>query len=54
MNNLIRLFIAVIAITALPQFAYSQSLSINNDGSLTNGSTILDIKSVTRGLLILK
>jgi hypothetical protein len=32
--------------------SFSQSLSINNDGSTANASALLDIKSITKGLLI--
>ncbi len=42
--------ILVILIVSLT--AYSQSISINNDGTAPNASAMLDIKSTTKGLLI--
>ena len=33
-------------------FCLAQSLAVNNDGSTANGSSILDIKSTTKGMLI--
>ncbi|MBL0181192.1 MAG: hypothetical protein IPP96_02425 [Chitinophagaceae bacterium] len=45
--------ITLIAIATLfSSFARSQSLSINTDGSMANSSSMLDIKSTTKGLLI--
>jgi hypothetical protein len=31
--------------------AFSQSLAINNDGSLPNANAILDVKSTSKGIL---
>jgi trimeric autotransporter adhesin len=39
-------------IAALPVVAFTQSLSINTDGSLANASALLDVKSISKGVLI--
>ena len=52
MIRIIRFVAVVIFITALPHLASSQSLSINTDGSTANASAMLDIKSLTKGLLV--
>jgi hypothetical protein len=44
-------FIAAAALL-LSQTLWCQSVGINNDGSIPNGSAMLDIKSTTKGLLI--
>ena len=52
MIRIIRLIAVVVFITALPHLAASQSLSINTDGTTANASAMLDVKSLTKGLLI--
>ena len=46
------IFIAALLLFARPQNIFSQSLSINTDGSTANASAMLDVKSTTKGLLI--
>ena len=52
MISIFRLVVVIVLITALPHLAASQSLSINTDGSTANASAMLDVKSLTKGLLI--
>lgn len=52
MNRIMRLVAVIVFITALPHMASSQSLSINTDGSTAHASAMLDVKSLTKGLLI--
>jgi trimeric autotransporter adhesin len=33
-------------------FAFAQSVSINTDGSTAHASALLDVKSITKGMLI--
>ncbi len=46
------LFAAAIFFYSATNLVFSQSLSINTDGSTANASAMLDIKSTTKGLLI--
>ena len=50
MKKIITTVIALLCIAGLP--VYSQSLSINTDGSTANASAMLDVKSTVKGLLI--
>lgn len=43
---------SLLIVIALPAIGFSQSFSINTDGSSAHNSAILDIKSTTKGLLI--
>ncbi len=43
---------AILVILIFPFFVQSQSVSINNDGSLPDPSAMLDIKSTNKGLLM--
>ena len=52
MIRILRLVVVMVFITALPHLASSQSLSINTDGSTAQASAMLDVKSLTKGLLI--
>ncbi len=45
-------FLLLPLILTLSYFSNAQSLAINTDGSTANSSAILDVKSVTKGLLI--
>jgi hypothetical protein len=47
-----RLFVLVGLLLASFSSSFSQSLSINTDGSTANASAMLDVKSTTKGLLI--
>ncbi|MEP7238513.1 MAG: hypothetical protein ABI685_11630 [Ferruginibacter sp.] len=52
MTRLNYLLIAIILIVLTPFVSFSQSLSINTDGSNADVSAMLDVKSTTKGLLI--
>jgi hypothetical protein len=52
MIKFLRLATMIVAANLLPYLAFSQSLSINTDGSTADASSILDVKSTTKGLLI--
>lgn len=47
-----RISCSLLSLLFLFQLGHSQNVSINNDGSLPDGSAILDIKSVSKGVLI--
>ena len=48
----ITLVCSLCMVLLLPARVFSQSLSINTDGSVADNSAILDVKSTTKGLLI--
>ncbi len=50
--NKIRLFIAIITITA--SYSLTAKVSITTDSSAADGSTILEVKSTDKGMLILR
>ncbi|MEO6541063.1 MAG: hypothetical protein ABIN74_08745, partial [Ferruginibacter sp.] len=52
MSKLLRLVIAVCIAITLSQTAVSQSLSINTTGTPANASSILDVSSTVKGVLI--
>lgn len=45
-------FIFILLGSILPENIFAQSLAINTDGSIANSSSILDIKSTEKGILI--
>jgi hypothetical protein len=45
-------FSSLVLIMLLPATGFTQSVTINTDGSLPNASAILDVKSSTKGMLI--
>jgi hypothetical protein len=47
-----KISIVLLAFVLIPFISFSQSIGINNDGSIPNSSAMLDIKSTTKGLLI--
>ena len=47
-----KISLLLLSIAAFTTQAISQSVAINTDASLPNASAILDIKSITKGLLI--
>ncbi len=50
MNKILTTF--VLAVTFTCNNSYSQSLSVNTDGTAADSSAILDVKSATKGVLI--
>jgi hypothetical protein len=50
MKNIIALVLALVCISN--DKAFSQSLSINNDGTQADSSAILDVKSSSKGILV--
>lgn len=49
MKKIVTLFIAFISIAAV---TYAQSVSVNTDGSAADASSIFDVKSTTKGMLV--
>ena len=47
-----KIFLLLIIILSISLNTFSQSVSINNDGSAPNANAILDIKASNKGLLI--
>lgn len=52
MTRFLRFIIAFIIAITLQQTAVSQSLSVNTTGAVANASSILDVSSTTKGVLI--
>ena len=52
MTKLLRLVFALIIASALQFTANSQSLSVNTTGACANASSILDVSSTAKGVLI--
>jgi len=53
MKTITQYFVSsLLIVIALPDIGFTQSFSINTDGSTAHNSAILDIKSTTKGLLI--
>ena len=52
MTKILRSVIAIAMVVTLQQTATSQSLSVNTTGAVANASSILDVSSTTKGVLI--
>ncbi len=52
MKNIISIISSFLMTIALMQVSHAQAVSINTDNSLPDASSILDVKSITKGMLI--